>query len=93
MRLIDADRLLADLKEENVLPICIQNLTKKNKQIIRFENMIYEQPTAYDVDNVLKQLEDEKSHMSLLDDELEVVYKSAIDDAIEIVKAGGMNNN
>ena len=60
MRLIDADRLLADLKEENVLPICIQNLTKKNKQIIRFENMIYEQPTAYDVDNVLKQLEDEK---------------------------------
>lgn len=93
MRLIDADRLLADLKEENVLPICIQNLTKKNKQIIRFENMIYEQPTAYDVDNVLKQLEDEKSHMSLLYDELEEVYKSAIDDAIEIVKSGGMNNN
>ena len=93
MRLIDADRLLADLKEENVLPICIQNLTKKNKQIIRFENMIYEHPTAYDVDNVLKQLEDEKSHMSLLDDELEEIYKSAIDDAIEIVKAGGMNNN
>lgn len=93
MRLIDADRLLADLKEENVLPICIQNLTKKNKQIIRFENMIYEQKTAYDVDNVLKQLEDEKSHMSLLDDELEEIYKSAIDDAIEIVKAGGMNNN
>lgn len=42
MRLIDADRLLADLKEENVVPIYIQNLTKKNKQIIRFENMIYE---------------------------------------------------
>ena len=93
MRLIDADRLLADLKEENVLPICIQNLTKKNKQIIRFENMIYEQPTAYDVDNVLEQLEDEKSHMSLLYDELEEVYKSSIDDAIEIVKSGGMNNN
>lgn len=92
MRLIDADRLLADLKEENVVPICIQNLTKKNKQIIRFENMIYEQPTAYDLDKVFKQLEDEKSHISLLDDELEV-YKSAIDDAIEIVKEGGMNNN
>ena len=42
----------------------------------------------YDVDKVLKQLEDEKSHMSLLDDELEI-YKSAIDDAIEIVKTGG----
>lgn len=92
MRLIDADRLLADLKEENVVPIYIQNLTKKNKQIIRFENMIYEQPTAYDLDKVLERLGDEKSHMSLLDDELEI-YKSAIDDAIEIVKAGGMNNN
>ena len=57
------------------------------------KTIIKEQPTAYDVDNVLKQLEDEKSHMSLLDDELEEVYKSAIDDAIEIVKAGGMNNN
>ena len=57
MRLIDADRLLADLKEENVVPICIQNLTKKNKQIIRFENMIYEQPTAYDLDKVVEQME------------------------------------
>ena len=65
MRLIDADRLLADLKEENVVPICIQNLTKKNKQIIRFENMIYEQPTAYDVDKVLKQLEDESEKCSI----------------------------
>lgn len=92
MRLIDADRLLVDLKEENALPICIQNLTKKNKQVIRFENMIYAQPTAYDLDKVLERLEDEKSHMSLLDDELEI-YKSAIDDAIGIVKAGGMTSD
>lgn len=97
MRLIDADRLLADLKEENVVPIYIQNLTKKNKQIIRFENMIYEQPTAYDVDKVVQQLEDRKSLMleTLKISEADIdrgrIY--GMDKAIEIVKAGGMNNN
>lgn len=99
MRLIDADRLLADLKEENIVPICIQNLTKKNKQIIRFENMIYEQPTAYDVDKVLKQLEDESEKCSICElptckeDESHCCYCNGLNKAIEIVKAGGMNNN
>lgn len=99
MRLIDADRLLADLKEENVVPICIQNLTKKNKQIIRFENMIYEQPTSYDVDKVLKQLEDESKKCSICElptckeDESHCCYCNGLNKAIEIVKAGGMNNN
>lgn len=101
MRLIDADRLLADLKEENVVPICIQNLTKKNKQIIRFENMIYEQPTAYDVDKVVEQLEEAKSMVPVnrvLDDitkdkPKELGQLIAYDKSIKIVKASGMNNN
>lgn len=92
MRLIDADKLQQDLIDQ------IDWLRKQDYELycaigddITF--CIDKQQTAYDVDKVLKQLEDEKSHMSLLDDELEEVYKSAIDDAIEIVKAGGMNNN
>lgn len=101
MRLIDADRLLADLKEENVVPICIPNLTKKNKQIIRFENMIYEQPTAYDVDKVVEQLEEAKSMVPVnrvLDDitkdkPKELGQLIAYDKSIKIVKASGMNNN
>lgn len=91
MRLIDADKLQQDLIDQ------IDWLRKQDYELycaigddITF--CIDKQPTAYDVDEVLKQLEDEKSHISLLDDELEV-YKSAIDDAIEIVKADGMNNN
>lgn len=91
MRLIDADKLQQGLIDQ------IDWLRKQDYELycaigddITF--CIDKQPTAYDVDEVLKQLEDEKSHISLLDDELEV-YKSAIDDAIEIVKAGGMNNN
>lgn len=102
MRLIDADRLLADLKEENVVPIYIQNLTKKNKQIIRFENMIYEQPTAYDVDKVVEHLETAmdgySTAMCMTATNAELVKRfiakeKAMNLAIEIVKAGGMNNN
>lgn len=92
MRLIDADKLQQDLIDQ------IDWLRKQDYELycaigddITF--CIDKQPTAYYVDEVVKQLEDEKSHMSLLDDELEEIYKSAIDDAIEIVKAGGMNNN
>lgn len=99
MRLIDADRLLVDLKEENALPICIQNLTKKNKQVIRFENMIYEQPTAYDVDKVLKKLTDESEKCSICElptckeDESHCCYCDGLNKAIEIVKAVSVNNN
>lgn len=47
----------------------------------------YQQPSYMQQAAQWRTLEDEKSHMSLLDDELEI-YKSAINDAIEIVKAG-----
>lgn len=88
MRLIDTDTLVKDLSylyTKNHIPVDM-----RARKVL---TTIMEQPTAYDVDNVLKQLEDEKSHMSLFDDELEEIYKYAIDDAIEIVKASGMNNN
>lgn len=91
MRLIDADKYTENIKNfADSIKIGNPKFAAVYYAII---NSINRQPTAYDVDNVLKQLEDEKSHMSLLDDELEEIYKSAIDDAIEIVKAGGMNNN
>lgn len=91
MRLIDVDKYTENIKN---FADCIRIGNPKFAAVYdAIINSINRQPTAYDVDNVLKQLEDEKSHMSLLDDELEEIYKSAIDDAIEIVKAGGMNNN
>lgn len=91
MRLIDADKYTENIKNfADNIRIGNPKFAAVYDAII---NSINRQPTAYDVDKVLKQLEDEKSHMSLFDDELEEVYKSAIDDAIEIVKAGGMNNN
>ena len=91
MRLIDADKYTENIK--NFADSIREKEPKFAAVYDAIINSINRQPTAYDVDKVLKQLEDEKSHMSLLDDELEEIYKSAIDDAIEIVKAGGMNNN
>lgn len=81
MRLIDADEFKRQIVGMAI--VTGYSAQKANKMC----ELIDEQSTAYDVDKVLKQLEDEKSHMSLLDDELEI-YKSAINDAIEIVKAG-----
>jgi hypothetical protein len=91
MRLIDSDRLLAYLKEENVVPICIQNLTKKNKQIIKFENMIYEQPTAYDIDGVVEQLNTDSS-IELYGSGNSNNYLIPVERAINIVKEGGIIN-
>ena len=92
MRFIDAEKISNYIKNE-INPY--GNPFEGNAYEFGLKLMKYLKNASvdYDVDKVLKQLEDEKSHMSLLDDELEEVYKSAIDDAIEIVKSGGMNNN
>lgn len=96
MRLIDADTLLQDL-ENDFSKVNKEKLSENDYLVIRtahiaLSKFIKKQPTAYDLDEVLERLEDEKSHMSLLYDELEI-YKSAIDDAIEIVKAVGMTSD
>lgn len=89
MRLIDADKLLELMKDqkEREIGAYAEGINAGLNIVKSIINDETQTPTAYDVDKVLKQLEDEKSHMSLLDDELEI-YKSAINDAIEIVKAG-----
>lgn len=77
-RLIDADKLME---------YC-QNLKERKidcNDIARF-------PTAYDVDKVVQQLEEEKD-MIALDDDSSFWYKNAIDDAIEIVKDGVVNED
>ena len=87
MRLIDADKLIEELKSSQ---LCIaglrehksflgQTMTRYEKFIIR---TIEEQPTAFDVDKVVEELEEE----SILAEKKVVV---CLDDAIEIVKAGG----
>lgn len=51
---------------------------------------IQEQPTAYDVNKVVEQLEETKAYMLYENMNADVKW---IDKAIEIVKAGGKNDN
>ena len=82
MRLIDADALLEQIVHTN-------NVYVQGRMAYIIDNM----PTAYDVENVVEQLE-EASHWEEAtfdvdgycnDDSWEVVY---LDKAIEIVKSG-----
>lgn len=89
MRSIDADNLNFEGQKYN---------KSQMKSILDF---IDAQPTAYDVDKVVEQLEDLKSRVPVnrvLDDIIndkpkELGMLIAYDKAIEIVKAGGINGN
>ena len=89
MRLIDADNLNFEGQNYN---------KSQMKSILDF---IDAQPTAYDVDKVMEQLEDLKSRVPVnrvLDDIIndkpkELGMLIAYDKAIEIVKAGGRDGN
>lgn len=63
----------------------------QNDEVIKIFNKYVEKiPTAYNVDEVVEQLKESDQCVCLSNDELEV-YKFAINDAIEIVKAGVKN--
>lgn len=68
-------------------------------QLQRFINKLKNIPNAYEEDKVLKQLEDESKKCSICElptckeDESHCCYCNGLNKAIEIVKAGGMNNN
>ena len=79
MRLIDADELLQEIREN------MPNYEVKGE----FLNYVNEQPTAYDVSRVVEQLE------SLSNAEADYYYATSNDvidreNAIDIVKRGGV---
>ena len=100
MRLIDADKLLEETRKD-------RDYARKNG----FLDMYYErqtlidriesQPTAYDQDKVVEQLETMRMQYYLTyantgnktNDEVWEKVSRAVDNAIEIVKGGGVNVN
>lgn len=88
MGMIDADKLIEDIHKRNYISKALSEI---------FETIIDEQPMAYDVDKVVKQLEELKSQVPvnrILDDIIKDKPKElgqliAYGKAIEIVKAGG----
>ena len=78
MRLVDVDKLIETL---NRLEIPF------NADI---NNIIISQPTAYNVDKVVEQLEDYKMWKELLIYDLDFRERQIIKKAIEIAKEGGV---
>lgn len=79
MRLIDADVFVQQVAAMTV------SKSYPERKACALCKLIEAQPTAYDVDAVIEQIEEAKHQIFLRDDELEI-YMSAMDDAIEIVQ-------
>lgn len=92
MRLIDADTLLQDL-ENDFSKVNKEKLSEHNYLVIRtahiaLSKFIKKQPTAYDVDNVLKQLEIYSNKDEA--EQLGTIPVVELEDAFKIVKGGGI---
>ena len=98
-RLIDADKLIESMNDRynekvNNVP---DNLAEGFMQM---EKLIKEQPTAYNVDKVVEQLEEEAFDMWICEEQFDmnspyfkdVLYKVVkLCEAIDVVKAGGID--
>ena len=86
MRLIDEEKLMED----------IQKTITEQSSTIDWMNMIYRQPTAYDVDKVvekLKEIRAKKTCNKEKCDTKELCRICVVDDAIEIVKQVGVSDD
>ena len=88
MRLIDTDKLKKDILLQNILGEPIQKI------IDRYIHIVDEQPTAFDVDKVVEQLEKRKAKVAALQKKYTSEYfegkADAFEFAIKIVKGGGV---
>lgn len=75
MRLIDEEKLMED----------IQKTITEQSGTIDWLNMIYRQPTAYDVDKVIENMEEFRDEMKMFG------CDGLLSDLIEIVKVGGVD--
>lgn len=85
MRLIDADALKKDLKS-----VTLSNGTLVNTNAVLY--LLEEYPTAYDVDKVVEQLENERKFLEhAYDKDLGKEKARSYAHAIEIVEGGGVD--
>ena len=75
MRLINEEVLMKD----------IQNTITEKSSTIDWMNMIYRQPVAYDVDEVVEQLEEFRDEMKMFG------CDGLLSDLIEVVEGGGVD--
>lgn len=82
MRLIDADKLKADLEKA-----ISKNEDMDCLDFLRVASVIDAQPTAYDQKKVVEQLEEFRPEME------QFGCGGMLTDIIDVVKAGGINDN
>lgn len=83
MRLIDADKLI-EVLHESLEGDCD---LRKDYELMGIDEFIKNQPTAYNVDKVVEQLEDKKK---VCLENYECLSAQILRQAIVIVKAGGV---
>ena len=101
MRLIDVEKLLNDMKNELEKAVNDENMDKDEYMVIMtsaiaLKDFVNRQPTAFDVEKVVEQLEKSHFHTESTfdddgycnDDSEEVVN---LNEAIEIVRKGGID--
>ena len=87
MRLIDADELMDFISEHaEQIQYAIEH---KNMEIL--ESLIKQIPTAYNVDKVVEQLGKKQNNKGFGGTIQEIFYDSGLEDAVEIVKGGGLD--
>lgn len=89
MRLIDADKLMGEL-HESLKGDCD---LRKDYEFMGIDEFIENQPTAYDVDKVVEQLGKKQNNKGFGGTIQEIFYDLGLEDAIEIVKGGGIDGN
>lgn len=100
MRLIDADMLIEKI-EKIALEVGQQTQGRRNGKTLAqgilfgfgaMRKTVLEQPTAYDPDKVVEQLEEERENVGFVKATTEAsAYIRGINDAIKIVKGGGID--
>jgi hypothetical protein len=106
MRLIEADEAIKELNNkiakldakqqiymENGLTSIADSMARKIELSIECRELLEHQPTAYDVDKVVEQLGKKQNNKGFGGTIQEIFYDLGLENAIEIVKGGGIDGN
>lgn len=88
MRLIDADKLNNAI-ESDFDEVCVYDV-EPNEAVMDFQRIVDEQPTAYDVDKIIEQLESEATLADI--DGIGNCYAIDFQTAVIMAKKGGGSN-
>ena len=76
---------------ENGLTSIADSMARKIELCIECRELLEHQPTAYDVDKVVEQLGKKQNNKGFGGTIQEIFYDSGLEDAVEIVKGGGLD--